>query len=279
MAFELRDYFETVDGSRPDAQFFSEAKAQALPLAAMQVLAGGDVFESNRAGVNGLPEAQAYIQSKITIRENGCASALKMRCIRDVARLLGQNPVLVQRLTACIPIELDLIPEGNTLPEFGFPKQTTPAVSGIFWFQHGWEAARIGLRADRLSTSKALVAHVFAHAIHYLAFTKRERELIYSVLRPTFGSASAMDEVFAIYSEQEFLTGGKKINRDSSSGAQSAFQERGKSAPGVYGFTRKQWNENHVFTRFVRKLYYPHEKPAGSGLSAGNAWKKFSGAS
>jgi hypothetical protein len=277
VAFELRDYFETVDGSRPDAQSFSEAEAKKYPLAAMQVLAGGDVFENTGGHTNGLAMVQDYIQDKVKIRRNDCDESLELKCIQDMIRLIRHNPFLVQRLASCIPIEVDLVPEGKTLPQYGFPKQTTPSVSGMFWFQHDWDAARIGLRADRLSSTKALVAHEFAHAIHYLAFTKKERELIYTVLRPTFGSRSAMDEVFAIYSEQEFLTGGKKNNPDSSTGAQSAFQDAGKAAPGVYGFTRKQWNENHVFTRFVRKLYYPQEKPAGSGLAGGNAWKKFSG--
>lgn len=61
-----------------------------------------------------------------------------------------------------------------------------------------------------------------------------------------------MDEVFAIYSEREFL---------------ETFSPDGKRAPGVYGFTRRQWHEDHLFTRFVRKLYWPHKSLAGPSMA------------
>ena len=64
-----------------------------------------------------------------------------------------------------------------------------------------------------------------------------------------------MDEVFAIYSEREFLTD---------------FSEEEKKASGVYGFTRRQWDENHLFTRFVRKLYFPGKRLAGPGMRGEN---------
>jgi len=44
-----------------------------------------------------------------------------------------------------------------------------------------------------------------AHAIHYLAFTAAERQLIDNLLRPVFGARAAVDEAFAVYSEREFI--------------------------------------------------------------------------
>jgi hypothetical protein len=122
------------------------------------------------------------------------------------------------------------------------------AAAGVFWDHPTWSAARIAYRADELQGDTALVVHEMAHAIHYLAFTREERDAIYAVLRPTFGSRAAMDEVFAIYSEREFL---------------SEFDAGARRAPGVYGAIRRQWSEDHVFTRFVRKLYFPYKPLAG----------------
>jgi hypothetical protein len=156
--------------------------------------------------------------------------------------------MLVERLMAAKPIRVDLIPPGLPMWKMGYPKSVGPQVSGLYWDQAQWPEARIALKAERLDGEPALVVHEFAHAIHYLAFTQHERESIYRLLRPSFGSRSAMDEVFAIYSEREFLDG---------------FADSEKRAPGVYGFTRRQWDENHVFTRFVRKLYAPHKALAG----------------
>lgn len=34
-------------------------------------------------------------------------------------------------------------------------------------------------------------------------------------------------------------------------------------APGVYGMARQRWNEEHLFTRFVRNLYFPYKPLAG----------------
>ena len=74
-----------------------------------------------------------------------------------------------------------------------------------------------------------------------------------------------MDEVFAIYSEREFC---------------EDYSEAERRAPGIYGITRRQWNEDHLFTRFVRKLYFPHKRLAGREAkerAGARAWQKFSG--
>ena len=107
----------------------------------------------------------------------------------------------------------------------------------------------MALRQDRLDDLAHLVFHEMAHAVHYLAFTADERDRIYRVLLPTYRSRAAADEVFAIYSEREFLP---------------EFEERERHAPGVYGMARQRWDERHVFTRFVRKLYHPHKPLAGT---------------
>jgi hypothetical protein len=170
--------------------------------------------------------------------------------------------MLSKRLTLSKPIDIDVVTSTKALYKLGYPRSIAQHAAGVFWDHPDWDRARIGLKQDQLSTLPALVFHEFAHAIHYLAFTQSERELIYRLLRPSFGSRAAMDEVFAIYSERELA---------------GAFNDSAKQAPGVYGATRRLWNEDHVFTRFVRKLYVPHKALAGprlGGIGAGDWMKK-----
>ena len=47
----------------------------------------------------------------------------------------------------------------------------------------------------------------------------------------------------------------------------TTFRDIDKKAPGVYGMARQRWNENHVFTRFVRNLYFPYKPLAGPKMS------------
>jgi hypothetical protein len=74
---------------------------------------------------------------------------------------------------------------------------------------------------------------------------------------PTYRSKAWVDEVFAIYSEREFLP---------------SFTEREGHAPGVYGLARQRWDERHVFTRFVRNLYHPH-KPLAASRPSSQSWR------
>jgi len=120
--------------------------------------------------------------------------------------------------------------------------------AGVFWNHPKWQRARIALRSEHLHEDPALVFHEMGHAVHYLGFSAAERDDIYAVLRPTFGSRAAMDEVFAIYGERELA---------------GAYRPSDRRAPGVYGFARRQWSEDHLFTRFVRKLYFPRKPSAG----------------
>jgi hypothetical protein len=72
------------------------------------------------------------------------------------------------------------------------------------------------------------------------------------VLLRTFRTGAAVDEAFAIYSEREFV---------------EEFTDHDKRAPGVYGFARQRWSEDHLFTRFVRNLYFPHRPLAGPKMA------------
>lgn len=253
MGFELKDRFETTDGSRPDASPLSTEQARKIPLSAFTVLAGGDVFEAT-AGIpprDGSSRARAWFDRNVEVESHGCSEATVARVTDDVVRQLGGNVQLVERLLLAKPLLVQMIPPGLSLARFGYPANVGPSVSGLYWDHVSWDRARIALRRECVDQEPGLTVHEFAHAIHYLAFTRQERDAIYNVLRPTFGSRSAMDEVFAIYSEREFLDG---------------FGDAEKRAPGVYGWTRRQWNENHVFTRFIRKLYTPFKPLAGPKL-------------
>ena len=137
---------------------------------------------------------------------------------------IGGNPHLVSRLEAAKPIVVDVVPKGTPLRSLKLPKQMSSNTLGLFWDHRDWESARIVFREEGLISDPTLVFHEMGHAVHYLAFTKQERELVYRQLRPTFGSCSAMDEAFAIYSEQA-LHGG--------------FTEGSERTRGVYGFTRR----------------------------------------
>jgi hypothetical protein len=258
---DLRDRFETIDGSRPDASPLGPDVEKEIPLLAFQVLAGGDAFEGGRAPAEGAAEALRWFEQRVKVKRHFCPKSAALHVQTEIAGQLASNPKLVERLWRARPIVVDLVPEKKKMSRYGFPPQVDDRAAGLFWDHPSWPKARVALRMDRLYEDEALVVHEMAHAIHYLAFTQAERDLIYKVLRPTFGSRAAMDEVFAIYSEREFL---------------ASFSAAEKRAPGVYGVTRRQWDENHLFTRFIRKLYFPHKKLAGHEMGGPRTgWSKY----
>lgn len=261
MAFDLKDRFETSDGSRPDASPLSQAHGDKLPLTAFTVLSGGDVFESSGRGIVDKKSALAYCQSKVRINPHGAQPQLVQKVTGDIANQLAANAPLLQRMQLTRSIVVELIPPNQAMAKYGFPKNCSATAAGLFWNKPDWDQARIALRQEHLLSDPSLVFHEMGHAIHYLGFTQKERELIYRVLQPTFFNRMAMDEVFAIYGERELA---------------GEYDKRAKKAPGVYGFTRRQWSENHVFTRFVRKLYFPHKPTAGHKMApaAGGDWMK-----
>lgn len=262
MAFDLRDRFETSDGSRPELAPLALPHGQQHALVAFAVLAGGDVLDATTAPpADGAARARAYVDARLQLEPYRAPASQQQRVVDDVVRQLQGNRPLIERLLLCKPLRVELVPPGKTLAALGYPRSVSAHAAGLFWNQPQWEHARIALRQDALDQEPALVFHELAHAIHYLAFTRDEQKLIYRVLQPTFGSRPAMDEVFAIYSERELA---------------GEFVARAKLAPGVYGFARQQWDENHLFTRFVRKLYFPFRAAAGPAMAprSGGNWMK-----
>ena len=239
------------DSDRPDAVPLDELRAKKLPLHAFALLESGDAFDIAQGAPpkDGRQRAEAYFAAKVKVHAHGADPAL-VKAVREeaVAQLLG-NSQLIARLDAARPIEVDLVPASRRMSAYGYPKGASARASGLFWDHPSWPAARIALLQTALQRERALVTHELAHAIQRLAFTQKEQDLIYRLMLPTYRHRSWVDEVFAIYSEREFLP---------------SFTEREGHAPGVYGMARQRWDERHVFTRFVRKLYHPHKPLAGS---------------
>ena len=253
--FALEDTFETVNGRRPEARPLPNAIAKRWPLPAFAVLGGGDLFDGT--GASSAPTAgenqrdlNRYLRSHIDIAAEAPTAS---RLTAILGKQLGDNASLVGRLREGKPIDLVVASGGQGWQELGLPGWMAPHAAGVFWDAPDWPRAKIALRGDALDRrGDVLVAHEMAHAIHYIAFSEQERRIIYRFLQPVFASRAAMDEVFAIYSEREFASG---------------FTDSEKAAPGVYGLTRSQWSEDHVFTRFVRKLYFPTRALAGPKMA------------
>jgi len=264
MGFDLRSRFETTDGSRPKVAGLDDKRAKALPLSAVTILDGGDAFDAPataKAAQDALAAATAWAAAKLRFEtgpkdKRGFVKA-------EAARVVAGNRVLCARMAEVKTIRVDILKKGDSFIALGFPPATNERASGLFWDNPSWDEARIALREEYLESDDVLVVHEVAHAVHALAFTQKERDIIYRVLRPTFIDAANMDEAFAIYTEREFC---------------KDFSELERRAPGIYGFVRRQWNEDHLFTRFMRKLYFPMKPLAGPKMASSSSWKKFSGA-
>ena len=248
--------YETVDGSTPENTPLAEEHGRRLPLSAFTLLAGGDVFESRggRAPAEGPGRARTWLKARVRMVAHGAAAEQLQRVEADIVRQLSGNLQLIARLEAARPIEIDFIPPGHAMAKYGYPRSVSPQAVGLFWDHPDWERARIALRQDKLGEEPHLVFHELAHAIQGLAFTHDENELMYRTLRRTYRNRATMDEVFALYSEREFVP---------------SVTTHDLRAPGVYGMARQRWNEEHVFTRFVRNLYFPYKPLAGPGSGTG----------
>jgi hypothetical protein len=248
--------YETVDGSTPESTPLAEEHGRRLPLSAFTLLAGGDVFESRgaRAPADGPARARAYLKARVHMTAHGAAAEQLQRVEADIVRQLSGNLQLISRLEAARPIEIDFIPPGQPMARYGYPRAVSPQAVGLFWDHPDWERARIALRQDKLGEEPHLVFHELAHAIQGLAFTQEENELVYKTLKRTYRHRATMDEVFALYSEREFVP---------------TVTAHDLKAPGVYGVARQRWNEEHVFTRFVRNLYFPYKPLAGPSSGSG----------
>lgn len=264
---------ETVDGARPETGHLDPKVAARHPLPAFALLHGGDLFDPSRPrGCGDLERANEVAARALRFRAAGDVGPSEpsgaRRVRADVARQLGKNPTLAARMAAAKPVRVDLVGSTREMIRLGYPSSVAKDAAGLFWDAPRWDAARIALRTDRLDdpAERTLVFHEYAHAIHHLGFTAEERKLIEGVLRPVFSHPADQDEVFAIYSEREML------------GAE-AFSSLERAAPGIYGICRRQWDENHVFAAFVKKLYDPGARVrAGDGArAAAERWRKFSG--
>jgi hypothetical protein len=264
VTFDLRSYFETSDGSRPDPKALDDKTAARHPLVAFTVLAGGDAFEGGAAPKDGLEKARAWVAKNIKVETHKAPKDLVERVKERLAKPLAANPNLVERMKSAPPIRVDIVAPNGSYVELGFPSQVLERAAGLFWGTRAWSEARIAVRREHVDKEASLVEHELAHAVFSLAFTKKEQELIYQALRPVFGHPASMDEAFAIYSEYELA---------------GDWGDLEKRAPGVYGFARRQWSENHVFTRFMRKLWFPAKPLAGPrpAIDGHRNWNKFSG--
>lgn len=252
---ELASRRETTDGSRPEARALADDVARTLPLAAFSVLAGGGSAFEGTSARRDVERARAAVERALLF-----GGARVERVHADAVVMLCDNPRLADRVSRMKPVRVDVVAEGEPLSSVGFPRSVDDRAAGVFWDQPKWSEARIGFRAEHLATDPVLVVHEFAHALHRLAFTALEQRLIDDVLMPTVGTRAYVDELFAIYSEAEHL---------------SAFGVDDKRAPGIYGWARRQWSDQHLFTRFVRKLYQPGRPLAGEDAPKARAWKKF----
>jgi hypothetical protein len=244
------------ESDRPDAVPLDPETGKRLPLFAFHLLRAGDAFEAvgGKPPTDGRERALAYLAAKVKLAPHGASKALQDAVREEMVHQLQGNPQLVERLCAARPIAVDLIPPQRKIASYGYPAKASAQASGLFWDHPDWPRARLALRQEALQQERALVIHEMAHAIQRLAFTRGEQDDIYRLMLPTYRSRAWVDEVFAIYSEREFLP---------------SFTEREGHAPGVYGLARQRWDERHVFTRFVRNLYFPYKPLAGSYLSGG----------
>lgn len=245
----MSDAFDQLD--RPEAVPLDEQRAKKLPLHAFALLETGDAFDiaAGSPPKDGRARAEAWFAAKVKVHANGASGELVEAVRKEAVGQLLANLQLIARLEAARPIEVDLVPPQKRMSAYGYPKGASARAAGLFWDHPSWPAARIAFLQTALQSERALVVHELAHAIQRLAFTQKEQDLIYRLMLPTYRHRSWVDEVFAIYSEREFLP---------------SFTEREGHAPGVYGMARQRWDERHVFTRFVRKLYHPHKPLAGS---------------
>lgn len=252
--------YETVDGSTPEITPLAAEHGRRLPLTAFTLLAGGDVFESRngKPPPEGPTRARAYVKAKVTLVAHGAPAEQLQRVEGDIVRQLSGNLQLIGRMEASRPVAIDLIPPGQPMARYGYPRSVSPLAAGLFWDHPDWEKARIALRQDKLGSEPHLVFHEMAHAIQGLAFTQEENELVYRTMLRTYRGRAMVDEVFALYSEREFIP---------------TVTGHDLRAPGVYGMARQRWNEEHLFTRFVRNLYFPYKPLAGQG--SGNSVSSF----
>jgi hypothetical protein len=159
-----------------------------------------------------------------------------------VLRVLRGNPALTKRMLLAKPVSVVIVPEGHDYRSFGFPRNTNPNAAGIFWNSSKDEVALLGLREELIEKMPHLMVHEMAHAVHFLAFTQKERDDIDKFLLPVYRSRRWVEEAVAIYAERAF-------------GARYSDSELAQRD--LYGQTRREWNDRQVFAKFIAELMRP----------------------
>lgn len=218
--------------------------ASQLALPAFTLVRGGDLFERPKRELRRTdPQLLAvYREKRLELVANGAARVEQEAAVEGVLRVLSGNPALLLRMSIAKPISLIIVPKGRDFRELGFPPNTNPNAAGIFWNGPKDERALLGLREERIVAKPWLMVHEMAHAVHFLAFTEKEREAIDQMLLPVYRSRRWVEEAVAIYAERAF-------------GAE--YGEDDLRAPGLYGKTRRDWNDRQVFARFIEELMRP----------------------
>lgn len=215
-----------------------------LALPAFSLIRGGDMFERPRGRKPHTdPElVSTYAAENLRIDAKRISKEEREAALAGVLRVLAGNPVICRRMLLAKPIRMVVVPKGRDFREHGFPQHTNPRAAGIFWNSEKEEVALLGLREEHVLERPHLMIHEMTHAVHFLALTKKERAHIDEALLPVYRNRRWVEEAVAIYAEKAF-------------GAD--YTEEELNAPGLYGKTRRDWHDRHVFALFMAELLMP----------------------
>jgi hypothetical protein len=215
--------------------------ASDLALTAFSLVRGGDLFERPKKKKERTPPklVETYASEQLRIERNGVARDVEDTATRGVLRVLAGNPAIAKRMLIARPVKVVLVPKDRDFREYGFPRNTNPHAAGVFWNGPKDETALLALREERVLEKPWLMIHEMVHAVHFLAFTEKERAELDRMLLPVYLSRRWVEEAVAIYAERAF-------------GA--VYDERDLDAPGLYGKMRREWNAQHLFAKFIEEL-------------------------
>lgn len=230
-------------GEERSPSLFEASIPPELALSAFSLLRGGDLFEQKQKPKPTDPSlVSEYVDQKLCLHAKKIAKPEKEAALEGVLRVLRGNPAICRRMLKSKPIDLVIVPNDRDFREFGFPAHTNPHAAGIFWTSTKEERSRLALREEEILARPHLMVHEMTHAVHFLAFTQKEREDIDRALLPVYLNRRWVEEAVAIYAEKAF-------------GAK--YDEHELHAPGLYGKTRREWHNRHVFALFIDELLRP----------------------
>lgn len=237
-------------------QLAALAKSERLPAAnelalpAFTLIRGGDLFERPAAAVQRTDPRllSLYAGERLDLVANKAAAPERDAAMGGVQRVVAGNPALVKRMLLAKPVHVVIIPKGRDFREYEFPPNTNPYAAGIFWNSSKEPRALLGLREELILEKPHLMIHEMTHAVHFLGFTATEREDIDRMLLPVYRSRRWVEEAVAIYAERAF-------------GATYSDEELAQRD--LYGKTRRDWDPQHVFARFISELMRPCPKDRG----------------